>query len=60
LIGPDRAAAGTERFAAVLHYTMIRAPSFSLRGGTCEIFAGSLRAGSGCADPLAVGERPAA
>jgi hypothetical protein len=47
LIATDRPAAGTERFAAVLHYTMMHAPSFSLRGGTREILRGIIARGLG-------------
>jgi hypothetical protein len=42
---PDLAA--TRQFAAVLGYTMLHAPSFSLRGGTREILRGIVARGLG-------------
>jgi alkylation response protein AidB-like acyl-CoA dehydrogenase len=47
LIATDPPSAETERFAAVLHYTMMNAPSFSLRGGTREILRGIIARGLG-------------
>jgi alkylation response protein AidB-like acyl-CoA dehydrogenase len=47
LIATDPPSAETERFAAVLHYTMMHAPSFSLRGGTREILRGIIARGLG-------------
>ena len=37
----------TQRFAAVLNYTIMHAPSFSLRGGTREILRGIIARGLG-------------
>ena len=42
---PDTTA--TSDFAAVLGYTMMHAPSFSLRGGTREILRGIIARGLG-------------
>jgi hypothetical protein len=47
LIATDPPTAETERFAAVLYYTMMHAPSFSLRGGTREILRGIIARGLG-------------
>ena len=47
LIATDPPAPETERFAAVLQYTMMHAPSFSLRGGTREILRGIIARGLG-------------
>jgi alkylation response protein AidB-like acyl-CoA dehydrogenase len=47
LIATDPPAPETERFAAVLQYTMMNAPSFSLRGGTREILRGIIARGLG-------------
>jgi alkylation response protein AidB-like acyl-CoA dehydrogenase len=47
LIATDPPSPETERFAAVLHHTMMNAPSFSLRGGTREILRGIIARGLG-------------
>jgi alkylation response protein AidB-like acyl-CoA dehydrogenase len=47
LIATDAPTPETERFAAVLQYTMMNAPSFSLRGGTREILRGIIARGLG-------------
>jgi alkylation response protein AidB-like acyl-CoA dehydrogenase len=47
LIPADSSSPERERFAAVLQYTMMHAPSFSLRGGTREILRGIIARGLG-------------
>ena len=46
-VGGDAPGTEGERFAAVLQYTMLHAPSFSLRGGTREILRGIIARGLG-------------
>ena len=47
LVAIDPPTPETERFAAVLAYTTLHAPSFSLRGGTREILRGIIARGLG-------------
>ncbi|MSP30880.1 MAG: acyl-CoA dehydrogenase [Acetobacteraceae bacterium] len=47
LIATEPNLASTQNFAAVLAYTMLHAPSFSLRGGTREILRGIITRGLG-------------
>ena len=47
LVTIDPPTAATERFAEVLAYTTLHAPSFSLRGGTREILRGMIARGLG-------------
>ncbi len=47
LISAEPNLASTQNFAAVLAYTMLHAPSFSLRGGTREILRGIIARGLG-------------
>ena len=47
LVAIDPPSAATERFAEVLAYTTLHAPSFSLRGGTREILRGIIARGLG-------------
>ena len=47
LIAAEPNLASTQNFAAVLAYTMLHAPSFSLRGGTREILRGIIARGLG-------------
>lgn len=47
LVAAEPNLASTRNFAAVLAYTMLHAPSFSLRGGTREILRGIIARGLG-------------
>jgi alkylation response protein AidB-like acyl-CoA dehydrogenase len=47
LIGTGSASGGDPHYAAVLAYTILHAPSFSLRGGTREILRGIIARGLG-------------
>jgi alkylation response protein AidB-like acyl-CoA dehydrogenase len=47
LIAAEPNLASTQNFSAVLAYTMLHAPSFSLRGGTREILRGIIARGLG-------------
>ncbi len=47
LVGAEPVAASTANFSAVLAYTALHAPSFSLRGGTREILRGIIARGLG-------------
>src|ERR1700693_4138824 len=47
LIGTGSASGGDPNYAAVLAYTILHSPSFSLRGGTREILRGIIARGLG-------------
>lgn len=47
LVGPSDAGGADASYAAVLAYTILHAPSFSLRGGTREILRGIIARGLG-------------